>query len=200
MDQEAIIVGRDANCDIRIDSLPVAAQHFRIEQTGHGAEAISLQDKLPLIINRKTVSGKQLEHGDTFDFKNYSLEYVADEVNIALNNHRPQSVEKNGSQPSIKPDHTQAMAVLQNLDGDQYGDIVPLSRSMMKLGGKSLGGSITICHRRDGYFISILSGTPMVCVDGQALTEKGRYLQDGCLLQLGNKHARFYLQQLASAS
>jgi len=200
LDQDAIIVGRDAHCDLRIDSLPVAPQHFRIERTELGAQAVALQDKLPLVINRQTVSQQELQHGDVFNFKNYSLEYGADEVSIPFLNSSGNTEQATSAEINKQPNANSPMAILQNLDGDQYGDIVPLTRSMMKLGGDSLGGTITICHRREGYFVSILSGTPSVSIDNIPLNDKGRYLQDGCVLQLGNKRARFYLQQLASAS
>lgn len=73
-----VILGRGADCFVRLDDPSVSRQHARIEPEETGHAVIDLQSTNQTFVNDKPVVRRRLDDGDTLRVGNFVLRYLDD--------------------------------------------------------------------------------------------------------------------------
>ena len=72
-DKDAILIGRDPTCDIRIDNVGISRHHSRIEKRGDIYTLIDLDSGNGTYVRGKRITRHNLNDGDEIGLWNYSL-------------------------------------------------------------------------------------------------------------------------------
>ncbi len=192
-DPGIIRIGRDETNDLTIDNLAVAPAHAVIIIKEDSCMVKQLNDEFPLIVNNEKNKSSLLKNGDTLTIGKHTVVFnetesivsdpidqggVADVTN--LNN----KLEENTKVPE---------ANLQVLDGQHIGRVLPLKKSMTRIGQSSTGIAV-ISRRKDGYFISSLEGDPNIIINKEPLAEKTINLKTNDMVVIDNISMQFFIE------
>lgn len=177
-------IGRDPDCQIRIESLAVAPRHVEIVTEEEASRVIALDSGFAASVNDVVIEETNLNHGDAIRIGKHVLSFASDGVALAS---RP------ASDPKIEPKLKRQPAYIQILSGEHIGRIIPLSRNMIRL-GKPGGDCAIIVHRKGGYYLSHLEGAHP-SVNDMPIGEESVVLDQGSIIRLGGTKLQFYLQQ-----
>ena len=205
-DEDEIILGREPDCDIQIDSLAVAPHHASIRRNGTHYRIFALDEKIPLAVNGETVSERELAHGDLIQVGKHTLEFAEDDVTLqhpaAPSPPSPQepggppqkpkpqakAAETGGNAQEARPEHSKAY--LQILSGPHIGRILPLNQAMIRL-GKSGGNCAMISCGEGTHFLSHLEGE-MTLLNGKPIGERRERLANGDVIRMGQTEMEFF--------
>jgi hypothetical protein len=191
-EQGIVRIGRDDTNDITVDSLAVAPAHSVIVISETGNTIKQLNDNFPLIINGENFKESNLNNGDKITIGKHSIIFDTNEAFVRTNNtekladqdlfHLNQEIEASLKLPE---------ANMQVMDGKHIGRMIPLKRSMTRLG--SVGGGIAvIAKRKDGYFISSLEGEDSLKVNDTCLSTNTIKLNDNDTVVIDNTTMQFF--------
>ncbi|MCP4993885.1 MAG: FHA domain-containing protein [Gammaproteobacteria bacterium] len=196
LNHETIQIGRAQDCDIHIDSLAVAPYHAQLEYIDDNYIVTPCSDDNRIQVNNETTESTPLKHGDILQVGKHSLSFSRDEITLAYN--RDVNHDTTESDPEMDNQLEKAAITLDSLpsgglqitDGDHVGKIIPLHRSLLRLG---LTGNecAAIARRESGYYISRLEGSPPK-VNDQPLEEQAILLKDGDRIKVGKMTLRFF--------
>ncbi len=176
-----VSIGRDSDCDLRIDNLGLDPVHARIRTENGELLLHSVSGNAEVLLNGKALSGDQrLGHGDVLLFGKHTVSVARD--------HAVNAAEPAGEDPTFQE------AWLQFLNGPKLGRTIRLDRSLVRL-GKSGGQSAMIASRGDGFYISHLGGEQPTLVGEQVVGEESVQLQDGDTIQIGSTQMLFFTEQ-----
>ncbi len=174
-------IGRDPDCDLRIDNLGLDPVHARIRSENGELLLHSVSSSAGVLLNGKVVSGEQrLGHGDVLLFGKHTVSVARD--------HAVSAAEPTDDELTFHE------AWLQFLNGPKLGRTIRLDRSLVRL-GKTGGQSAMIASRGDGFFISHLGGERPTLVGDQVVGEESVQLQDGDTIQIGATQMLFFTEQ-----
>jgi hypothetical protein len=81
--------------------------------------------------------------------------------------------------------------ILQIINGDNFGRIIPLKRNMTRIG--HAGGDCAMITRREaGYFISFLEGPNPPSINRKPIGEQAQLLSDGDIIDVGGTQMQFH--------
>lgn len=192
-DSGVIRIGRDETNDIIIDNLAVAPVHAAVVINESGCTIKQLNDGHPLIVNNNKTKEIVLQNNDKITIGKYSIIF-----------HTTEAVSSSSAVPVISKDVKSlngkleesiniSEASLQVLDGVHIGRILPLKKSMTRLGRKS--GVAVISRRKEGYFISSLDGVPNILVNKEHLDDKALLLNNNDIIVIDDVSMQFFLEQ-----
>lgn len=179
-------IGRDLNNHIHIDSLAIAPRHAVIRIDTAGSWIRQVDPRYPVFVNDVKVSERQLTHGDGIGIGKHLL-YYTDEL------HR--------SPPEPDPERLSAAPIsaastieagLQVLNGKHIGLIIPLRKAMTRL-GKDSASTAVIARRREGFFLSALTGGENIQVNKKTVNEDSVQLHDGDTVKIDQSQMQFFL-------
>ncbi len=174
-------IGRDPDCDLRIDNLGLEPVHARVRSEKGELFLHSVSGNAEVLLNGKTLSGDQrLGHGDVLLIGKHTVSVLRD--------HAASAAEPAHEDPTFHE------AWLQFLNGPKLGRTIRLDRSLVRL-GKSGGQSAMIASRSDGFYISHLGGEQPTRVGEQVVGEESVQLQDGDTIQIGSTQMLFFTEQ-----
>lgn len=75
-DQEVVVVGRDATCDVPLDNIGISRQHARIEKHGDFYVLCDLGSENGTYVRGRRVRKWTLNHEDEIGISNYSLAFL----------------------------------------------------------------------------------------------------------------------------
>jgi predicted component of type VI protein secretion system len=186
------IIGRDDGCDISIDSLAVAPSHARVLLHDHKCLLEGLDDAFPILINHNKVASAELQHGDVIQIGKHTLSFAEDALELggeAIQQTRTveqqEADEKEASEQTLK-------GILQILNGENFGRIIPLNRNMTRI-GRTGGNCAMIAKRDSGYYISYLEGAAPLVVNQTPIGEETQRLADGDIIEVGSTQMQFHL-------
>ncbi|MBI5042117.1 MAG: FHA domain-containing protein [Gammaproteobacteria bacterium] len=166
-----LIVGRDPDCAIHIDSLAVQPRHARIFADGTYYCVEGLQSDEPLLVNQKPLAAAAtLQDGDLIQVGKHTLSFSSEPA-------------KEGVQVNHAP----------------MGRTIRLDRSMTRL-GKTGKESAIISRREDGYHIAHLEGDAPPRVNDVSIGDSSQLLRDGDRMHIGNLELHFYTDGGAPAA
>lgn len=194
-DSGVIRIGRDSSNDLVIDNLTVAPVHAVINIDGDNCLIKQLTDSHPLIINHEKIKETFLENNSVISIGKHSIvfnttESITPDTKPFSSNKK--DVESLNSQLEDKvhiPDGN-----LQIMDGQHIGRILPLKKSMTRLGHAG-SGVVIISKRKDGYFISSLETHMNILINQQPLADKTIQLKDNDIIVINNISMQFFLEQ-----
>jgi len=209
-----ILIGRDPECAIHIDSLAVEPRHARVHIDGDGATLYDESGNAAVLVDGRPVNAHVLKEGQAFQVGKHTLIYsnepapAAEALAPAEPFIAPQAappaagapVAEAVAEPAIEPPVEPSPAAeqptigwLQMLSGKNLGRTIPLKRGATRIG---IPGQQTalIAHRVEGYFISALEGDEAPEVDGQSIGDQARQLHNGAMIRIGAVKMQFYLE------
>lgn len=174
-----LIVGRDPDCAIYIDSLAVQPRHARIYADGSYYCVEGLHGAEPILVNRKPLAAPAtLQDGDLIQVGKHTLSFSSEPA-------------KEGMQVNHAPTTRPPTGWLQIMSGSHLGRTIRLDRSMTRL-GKTGKESAIISRREDGYHIAHLEGDAPPRVNDASIGDNSQCLRDGDRLHIGNLELHFY--------
>ena len=170
IDDQPLVIGRDPDCGIRIDSLAIAPRHARISTNEHGVFVTALDAEHPVRVNMQPIEKpRRLEQGDVLQIGKHTLIFSTNDHDDA---NLPRMPKKS------TPDATGAAAdgndrgtgeplhaYLQVQSGAELGRILTFKRAVTRL--TKLGASNVIVTRDDGTLnLSLSTNEGRTSIDG----------------------------------
>lgn len=200
-DVGVVHIGRDDTNNLVVDSLAVAPAHAVVIVKDNQCVIKQLNDKFPLVINNQATPAATLQNNDVINVGKHSIVFNNNEsimerepapAFINTENETESDLEilndrlEENSKSSLE-------ANLQIMDGPHIGRILPLKKSMTRLGQE--GGCIAvIARRKDGYFLSALKGHEQLSVNKNPIGNQTLQLQDKDIIQLDKTPMQFFLE------
>ena len=201
LDGEVACIGRDDNCEIKIDSLAVAKRHAWITAQGNDYEISPVEEDAVILVNHQPVKTHLLQHGDLIQVGKHTLTFAESVVTPNFVTPKPDTetggtddapatrLAKSDADPA--PDQLVNKGCIQVISGEHMGKIISLFPPLVRVGltGKECA---MVSRRREGYYLSHLEGEKRPLVDGKAIGDQSILLQDGDLLEIDVIEMRFY--------
>ena len=78
--EQAVVLGRDASCDVPIPSQYVSRRHCQVEPTLNGWDIVDLGGRNPVILNGAAISERAaLNHGDSITIADVTIDVTGDQ-------------------------------------------------------------------------------------------------------------------------
>jgi len=176
-----LLVGRDTDCSIHIDSLAVQPRHARIFEDSGTYRIESLQAQEPVLVNHKPVTEPTvLCDGDLIQVGKHTLSYSSEPAGEGLQLNR------------VAAPARPLTGWLQIMSGSHLGRTIRLDRAMTRL-GKTGKDSAMIARREDGYYVSHLEGDTPPRVNDESIGDSSPRLNAGDRVRIGKLELHFYL-------
>ncbi len=183
-----LVVGRDPDCAIHIDSLAVQPLHARIFATGNHYRVESMQSEEPVLINHQVINeATLLQDGDLIQVGKHTLSFSSEPV--------LEGVQANHAPAAPRP----LQGWLQIMSGSHLGRSIRLDRAMIRL-GKTGKECAIISRRDDGYHIAHLQGDTTPRVNDESIGDRSCTLHNGDRIQIGRLELHFYTEGEQSAT
>jgi ABC transport system ATP-binding/permease protein len=85
---DRLVIGRDATCDLTLDSPLVSRQHARLERSGSTHSLIDLNSTNGTFVNSERIDRVQLQAGDIVQIGPYRITYHPNEISQVINTQR----------------------------------------------------------------------------------------------------------------
>jgi hypothetical protein len=191
LDKKETSLGRDQACDIAIDSLAIAPQQALIRKSStdeYQLEAIN--EEFPVLLNQEKIELISLSHGDVIQLGKHTLTYSDDVMELGTDiGNSTGSDEKELDDYSTPNGHSSG--VLQIMNGENFGRIIPLKRNMTRIGHAG-GDCAMISKRNDGYFLSFLEGPSPPTVNRISIGNVTHRLNNGDIIEVGGTKMQFH--------
>jgi hypothetical protein len=190
IDEGESLIGRDEECTISIDSLAIAPFHARVDLDQTGCRIARLHEDFSIHVNRNPTESVELHHGDVIQLGKHTLTYSEDAIEPAGELPPKTPSDDLEEDPAGNPTVT-SKGMLQIMNGENFGRIIPLIRNMTRIG--RVGGDCAIISRRDsGYYISHLEGHTSPLVNNKPIGDASLLLNDGDVIEVGKTQMQFH--------
>ncbi|MCU7935769.1 MAG: FHA domain-containing protein [Candidatus Thiodiazotropha sp. (ex Dulcina madagascariensis)] len=187
-------IGRNDDCSISIDSLAIAPVQAVITPDENEVYCLQAVDEaFPVLVNHQSAQQTQLHHGDVIQVGKHTLAFAEDvmELGAALGQ-PPQSADEQPPPETEGAEDAKAESgILQIVNGDNFGRIIPLKRNMTRIGHAG-GDCAMIARRESGYFICFLEGPNPPSINRQPIGDQAQLLKDGDLIDVGGTQMQFH--------
>ena len=183
-------IGREETNDLIIDSLAIAPAHAAVIVNDSDSIIKQLSADFPLIINGKQLKEATLSNGDTITLGKHRILYNSSETFApapASLDPVNEALDKEISNVTLPPE-----ANLQVMSGEHIGRLIPLKKSMTRL-GRAGSGIIIITRRKDGYHASMLEVDEQIKINNTPLAEKTVLLENDDVLLIENVAMQFFM-------
>ena len=193
IEKDVVQIGRDPHCQLQIDSLAVSPYHAQIVREDENYFVLSLESDHPVLLNHKPVAEQELAHGDVIQIGKHTLNFADDvvELNTLVQPDQAQTDSDTSDDESTDREIDADAGCIQILSGEYLGRVIPLDRSMIRLGRAGRECAI-IAHRQNGYYLSHLEGPQSPVVNGRPIGDQSMRLQDGSVIEIGTTRMQFY--------
>lgn len=186
-------IGRDQGCDIHIDSLAIAPQQALIRAIDDDSFQVSaLDESFPVLVNHDTIERKRLHHGDVIQIGKHTLTFAEDVMELGADIGIGIDQKAMEDEPPMAGETDQPpTGMLQIMNGENFGRIIPLRRNMTRIG--HVGGDCAmIAKRNDGYFLSFLEGPNPPIVNRHPIGDESYQLNEGDIIEVGGTKMQFH--------
>ncbi|MGR9100250.1 MAG: FHA domain-containing protein [Gammaproteobacteria bacterium] len=188
-DSGVVHIGRDDTNDIRIDSLAIAPAQAAAVINDSGCTIKQLNDSFPIFVNQQKTKEQVLRDGDKITMGKHTIIYSATETVPPISSFVDKDLERLNLQIGANAEEPEAN--LQVMTGKHIGRIIPLKKSMTKL-GHSGSGIAVISRRREGYFISALESAPSMKVNDSPVGDASIKLKNNDVVELNDISMLFF--------
>jgi hypothetical protein len=186
-------IGRDETNDLVVDSLAIAPAHAVVVLRNAPPLIKQLNSDFPLIINGVQHKETMLQDSDTITIGKHRIVYSSTEkfasTTSAAHTKEPEN-EKLNQEFNNRVNLPEAN--LQVMGGKHIGRLVPLKRTMTRLGREG-SGIIVITRRKEGYFISMLEENDEIKINGAKLADQTLLLQNDDMLIIDKIPMQFFM-------
>lgn len=184
-------IGRDESCDVAIDSLAIAPRHALIRQgTDEAYQLEAIDEAFPVLVNREKIDVTPLTHGDVIQVGKHTLTYADDVMELGADLSSTLAAEQERVANTTSGE-APASGMLQIMNGENFGRIIPLNRDMTRIGHTS-GDCAMISRRDEGYFLSFLDGPNPPIVNHISIGNGSHRLHDGDIIEVGDTKMQFH--------
>lgn len=183
---DEVVVGRDPDSTIFIDSLAVSPRHCTILIGDEHSRVRDDDSEQGIFVNGEKVSEQEIEDGDQIQVGKHTLTYSNEVIS-------PDALMVTELPESERQPEPRLIGWIQVLNGNSLGRTLALKQAITRI-GKAGAQSAAIARRQQGYFLSSLEGEPPL-VSGQAIGDHPRQLQDGDIIRIGGTEIQFYLAE-----
>jgi predicted component of type VI protein secretion system len=192
LEKEETCLGRDQTCDISIDSLAIAPQQAIIRKSSDGEYQLeATNEEFPVLLNREKIEVSQLSHGDVIQVGKHTLTYADDVMELGADLGSSPKHDKEALEADSIPSGHPPSGMLQIINGENFGRIIPLSRNMTRIGHTG-GDCAMISKRDDGYFLTFLEGPNPPIVNRISIGNGAHRLNDGDIIEVGGTKMQFH--------
>ncbi len=185
-------IGRNEDCTIPIDSLAIAPVQAVITRSDDQSYRLQAQDEaFPVLVNHEKSETTTLNHGDVIQVGKHTLSFAEDVMDLSADLGQPNSEHQEQKEPAEEDESTPKSGVLQIINGDNFGRIIPLHRNMTRIGHAG-GDCAMIARRENGYFISFLEGQNPPRINRKPIGNQAQLLADGDVIDVGGTQMQFH--------
>jgi pSer/pThr/pTyr-binding forkhead associated (FHA) protein len=184
-------IGRDSDCSISIDSLAIAPLQATITEEDGGYRLTARDEAFPVIVNNEPMDETKLSHGDVIQIGKHTLTFAEDVMELGADLSQAPATGENESAQDQAIDEPISTSILQIVNGDNFGRIIPLTRNMTRIGHTG-GDCAMIARREEGYYITFLEGQNPPTINQQMIADQGQQLKDGDLIEVGGTQMQFH--------
>jgi predicted component of type VI protein secretion system len=191
LEQGETCIGRDDECDITIDSLAIAPQHALIRRSNDDEYQLeAMNEAFPVLVNREKIEVSPLSHGDVIQLGKHTLTYANDVMELGADLGSTLAEQEEADEDTT-PSEMPASGMLQIMNGENFGRIIPLKRNMTRIGHAG-GDCAMISKRDDGYFLSFLEGPNPPIVNNISIGNGSHPLKEGDIIEVGGTKMQFH--------
>lgn len=189
-------IGRDESNDVAIDSLAVAPVHAVIMARDDTTVIKQLNDGFALIVNGKPVKEYDLQHNDTITIGKHDIVYSLTETYQQETHSTHENVDY--SKPSVPANFdldeeaNLPNANLQVMSGVNIGKVLPIKKSMTRLGNAG-SGVVVIAKRKDAYYVSALENKGILKINNSPLGDNYIKLNNNDVIVINQTELQFFL-------
>ncbi|MBT3011862.1 MAG: FHA domain-containing protein [Candidatus Thiodiazotropha sp. (ex Lucina aurantia)] len=187
-------IGRNDNCTIPIDSLAIAPVQAVITRNDDQSYLLQAQEEaFPVLVNHEKTEEITLNHGDVIQVGKHTLSFAEDVMDLSADlGPIPANDQLTDEDEPIESDDSKSKSgVLQIMNGDNFGRIIPLNRNMTRIGHAG-GDCAMIARREDGYFITFLEGPNPPRINRKPMGNQAQLLTDGDIIDVGGTQMQFH--------
>ncbi|MFZ2450759.1 MAG: FHA domain-containing protein [Methylovulum miyakonense] len=188
-------IGRDETNDLTIDSLAVAPAHAAIINRGNVSSIKQLNENFPLIVNGQKVKECELNHNDTITIGKHDIVYsVTESADPEAAHPKDENFDysKTPATFDMEEEATLPPANLQVLNGINIGKVLPIKKSMTRLGNAG-SGVVVISKRKDAYYISALENKGTLKVNDLPFADSNIKLNNNDVIVINGTSLQFFL-------
>lgn len=218
LDKEHFGIGRKASNEMQIDDSSVSKEHAVILTVGNDQILEDLGSTNGTLVNGIKIKKHILQNNDVIDIGRYQLRYINQKAKPGVDSDRtimmmpvmprrqreeePETPSQANDQPDVAVSVARVasdvfpLGGVKGLEGTYAGQTLELSRPLATFG--RAGAQVAVINRRPhGYSITLVEGKKQPLVNGQAISEEARLLQDGDQIEVGGEKLRFFLKKQA---
>ncbi|MFI0378153.1 MAG: FHA domain-containing protein, partial [Candidatus Thiodiazotropha sp.] len=187
-------IGRNDDCTIPIDSLAIAPVQAVITRNDDQSYLLQAQEEaFPVLVNHEKTEQTTLNHGDVIQVGKHTLSFAEDVMDLSADlGPAPANDQLTGENEPIESDESKSTSgVLQIINGDNFGRIIPLNRNMTRIGHAG-GDCAMIARRENGYFITFLEGPNPPRINRKPIGNQAQLLTDGDIIDVGGSQMQFH--------
>ncbi|MES9829020.1 MAG: FHA domain-containing protein [Candidatus Thiodiazotropha sp.] len=187
-------IGRNDNCTIPIDSLAIAPVQAVITRNDDQSYLLQAQEEaFPVLVNHEKTDQTTLNHGDVIQVGKHTLSFAEDVMDLSADlGPIPANDQLTDENEPIESDESKPKSgVLQIINGDNFGRIIPLNRNLTRIGHAG-GDCAMIARREDGYFITFLEGPNPPRINRKPIGNQAQLLTDGDIIDVGGSQMQFH--------
>ncbi len=197
-----LTIGRDAGCDIQIDSLAVEPQHARLMIQDNIATLTQCKHDNITYLNHKPVEEQVLEDNDMIRVGKHVLLYHDDDALVEKDDVNLDVIAQPVVQATPPVNHIAKQQPklskatngwLQVMNGKMLGKTFKLRSGLTDLGKLGMLPAL-IALRSGGYFISNLADDDSLSVADKNIGDTSYPLHDGDVIKLGKITLQFHIQ------
>ena len=149
-----------------------------------------MDDAIPTLVNQTKVEVAPLSHGDVIQIGKHTLTYAVDVMELGVDLSTILPAEQT-PQAQLSTGETHPSGMLQIMNGDNFGRIIPLNRNLTRIG--HAGGDCAMISKRDeGYVLSFLEGPNPPVVNRISIGNGSHRLREGDILEIGGTKMQFH--------
>ncbi|MBW9265377.1 MAG: FHA domain-containing protein [Candidatus Thiodiazotropha sp. (ex. Lucinisca nassula)] len=187
-------IGRNDDCTIPIDSLAIAPVQAVITRNDDQSYLLQAQEEaFPVLVNHEKTEQTTLNHGDVIQVGKHTLSFAEDVMDLSADlGPIPANDQLTDENEPIESDESKSKSgVLQIMNGDNFGRIIPLNRNMTRIGHAG-GDCAMIARRENGYFITFLEGPNPPRINRKPIGNQAQLLTDGDIIDVGGTQMQFH--------
>ena len=193
-DSCVVRIGRDETNDISIDNPTIAPAHAVVIVKEDSCVVKQLNDEFPLFINNEKNKETLLQNNDRLSVGKHTIVYNTTESLGPVKNINSASKDVESLNIQLEEKLKIPDANLQVMDGQHIGRVLPLKKSMTRLGQSGAGIGI-IARRKDGYFISSLENDASITVNQTPLGNNTISLNNNDVVIIDNIAMQFFFEK-----
>ncbi len=185
-------IGRDETNDLSIDSLAIAPAHAVVVVGDSESTIKQLNADFPLVINGEQKKECNLKNGDILTLGKHRIIYSSTEAIAPIAKKNPPEIHSEALNQELSHHDHIPEANFQVMSGKHIGRLVPLKKTMTRL-GRNGAGMLIVTRRKEGYYVSMLETDEHIKLNNKPLADRAVLLKNNDVLLVDNVPMQFFM-------